>query len=71
MRGLGAAAVQGPPLGGHETVVDDAVQVGVDGHPAMVGVPQDVIQVVGGVDARQDGLEVGQPGGIAEPRGWV
>ena len=63
--GLRPSPVEGEPLGRDEAVVEDALEIGVDGDAAHVRVPEDVVEVVGGVDAREDGLEDGEPPGVA------
>ncbi len=63
--GLDAAAVEGEPFVAEEGVVDDALDVdGPHGHPAHVGIAQDIVHVVRGVDPREERLEVGQPAGM-------
>jgi len=59
---LDAAAVEREPLLAEEGVVHDALDVdGPHRDPAHVGVAQHVVHVVGGVDAREQRLEMREP----------
>ena len=69
---LQPAAIERQPLLGEERVVDDALDVdGTDRDPAHVRVAQDVVHVVGGVDAGQQRLEERQPARVRLERARV